>query len=691
MARAFAWLSSVVALSSVTSLAAAELDTVIVHGTRIGTSLETTATNGALGDKKLLDTPYAVTVVDADEISRRQVNSVAQLFINDPSISSASPAATTAWWGAQMRGMPVRNYYIDRIPLLLFYGGEFPLESVERVVALKGLAGFMFGFGTPGGALSYELKRPTHETVLNTALEYRNDSAFSVHVDAGGRLDDGDGAGYRINVAGEFGEAYTSADFDRKVGSVAFDYALSDNVKWFMSALHEDSTLKHEPLYFYFDSYPAHTALPAATYNYENLTVANSYYKTATTLGSTGLEWRIDDSWRASLTAGWSRKKHLANKMFAYLLDEAGNYEGYAYNFAALMENQFAQAIVQGDFATGVVRHEVVAGTSAERATTRWSEFYFSPDFTGNLYEPQTFRVTRDIDFTLAPVSEDQRQQSLFASDTVHVGEHWQAIVGLRYTQFESRDLDGDPTVASGYQTNELSPTYAVIFKPFAPMSIYASYVEALEPGSRVDAPYANLGEVLDATVSKQYEIGLKYEQTRTTLTAAVFRVERAAEIDEERDGARYLVQDGLTLYDGIEAMGHFSITPNLAVGLGATYLDARIDRVSEDHAELLGKRPASAAKWQAVASVDARVPQVAGLSAYANVRYFGDAYYEDQNLVRVSDRVLANAGIQYEMPGLGRRTVLTASINNLFNKKYWEVNTLGEARNGSLAVQVYW
>lgn len=97
MARAFAWLSSVVALSSVTSLAAAaELDTVIVHGTRIGTSLETTATNGALGDKKLLDTPYAVTVVDADEISRRQVNSVAQLFINDPSISSASPAATTA-------------------------------------------------------------------------------------------------------------------------------------------------------------------------------------------------------------------------------------------------------------------------------------------------------------------------------------------------------------------------------------------------------------------------------------------------------------------------------------------------------------------------------------------------------------------------------------------------------------------
>src|SRR5262245_16247152 len=82
-----------------------DLDTVIVNASRIGTSLEESASNGALGAKTLLDTPFSITVIDADEIAKRQVNSVAQLFVNDPSVVSNSPAATTAWWGTQIRGM----------------------------------------------------------------------------------------------------------------------------------------------------------------------------------------------------------------------------------------------------------------------------------------------------------------------------------------------------------------------------------------------------------------------------------------------------------------------------------------------------------------------------------------------------------------------------------------------------------
>lgn len=669
---------------------AAQIDTVVVQGTRIGTSLDESASNGALGSKALLDTPFSVTVVNANEIGRRQVNSVAQLFINDASIFSASPAGTTAWWGAQIRGLPARSYYIDEVPLLLFYGGEFPLEPIERVVALKGLAGFMHGFGAPGGAIAYETKRPTNDRFTSTTLEYRNDGVVSAHLDTSGRAGDADGLGYRINVAGEFGEAYTTADIDRRLGSVAVDYPLSPNLQWFANALHEDSTLEHEPIYFYFDQY-ASEPLPKPTYDYEKVSVRNSYYKADTTVGSTGLRWRIDDDWRAKFAIGANRKEHLSNKMFAYLLNANGDYDGYAYNFAGLMENHYAQAIVQGEASWAGVRHELVFGTEYQRATTRWSAFYFSPDFTGNLYEPQPFRVTRDIDFGLAPTSEDLRQKAVFASDTLHFGDRWQALVGLRYTDFTSKDRDGDAEVESGYETHALSPTYALIFKPIAQMSIYASYVESMEPGRRVDAPYANIGERLDATVSVQYELGIKYEHARASFTAAAFRVERAAEIDELRDGARYLVQDGLTLYDGIEAMGSVNVLDGLALGLSAIYLDAKIDRVSDDNTQLKGKKPAGSSQWQAVASIDYSVAHIAGLSAYANVRYFGDAYYEDLNLVEIPHRTLVNVGIQYRTQLAGRRTVFMASINNLLNKQYWEINTLGEGRNAALGMQVLW
>lgn len=669
-----------------------ELDTVIVNARRIGTSLEEVGDGGALGSRKLLDTPFSITVVNTEEIDRRQANSVAQIFINDPSIVSASPSGTTAWWGAMIRGLGVRNYYIDGVPLMMSYGGEFALEPVERVEALKGLTGFMYGFGTPGGVISYTTKKPTEETTAMTTVEYRNDSLLSGHLDTGGRVGDSHAFGYRVNVAGEFGEAYSAADVDRKLASIALDYRISSDLQWFANGLYEDSKLEHEPLYFYWDIYPG-GRLPRPTYDYENVIVGNSYYKARTLMGSTGLNWRISDSWKSSVTVGYNEKEHLSNKMFGYLLNEAGDYAGDAYNFAGLLKNYFSQALLQGNVTTGAIAHELVFGTGYQRTTGQWgNDWYWSNDFDGNIYERQTFVVTRDIDFSLAPLSDDERQKSVFASDTLHIGDHWQAMVGARYTDYERVDHDQDPAVDSGYDTDEISPTLALIFKPMPYVSIYGSYVEALEAGTRVDVPYANAGDILGATVSKQYELGAKYERARLSFSTAAFRIERVAQIDQFRDdGLRYLTQDGSTLYDGIEAVSSFNVTPNLTMGLGAIHLDARIDKVSEENASLRGNRPAGASEWQVVANTDYRIPQIVGLSVFANVRYFGDAYYEDPNVVLLPDRTLVNTGFQYQGQLGGRRAVITGSINNLFNKKYWDLNTLGEGTNGALSLQVYW
>jgi iron complex outermembrane receptor protein len=365
-------------------------------------------------------------------------------------------------------------------------------------------------------------------------------------------------------------------------------------------------------------------------------------------------------------------------------LNEAGDYEGYAYNFAGLLKNYFGQALIQGAANTGAIRHELVFGTEYQRNTTAWSnDFRWAHDFDGNIYEPQTFLVTRDLDFSLEPVSQDERQTALFVSDTLHLGDRWQALLGARYTDYEAVD--------TGYEIDEVTPTVALIFKPATYVSIYGSYVEALEGGTRVDPPYANAGELLGATVSEQFEVGAKYEHARMRFTAAAFRVERAAQIDSFRDGERYLTQDGLTLYDGIEAMGSFDVTSDLTVGFGATFLDPQVDKVSEENASLEGNRPAGASKRQLVANADYQLPQIAGLSVFGTVRYLGDFYYEDANLVLLPDRTIVSTGFQYQTQLAGRRAVITGSINNLFNEKYWDRNTLGEGINGALGLQVYW
>jgi len=670
---------------------ASEIQTVVVKGKKVDKGQNETATNGALGEKSLLDTPFSVTVVDAADISKRQANSVGQIFVNDPSVFSSSPSGTTDWWGTQIRGMGVRNTYVDGNPMLLYWGGEFPLEAVESVEALKGLTGFMYGFGAPGGVLSYTTKTPTDTPLLSTDVGYRNDSVFYAHVDAGGRLGEDQKFGYRINVAGEKGDAYNGAGVNRTFASAALDYHITSDVIWFGSALYQDSKLEHEPFMFYWDGYPD-GVLPEASDDYENVSIANSYYKTKTLMATTGLKWQISDNWKASLTTGYTQKDHYSNKMFATMLNQAGDYTGSAYNFAGLLKNYTTQALLQGKVSTGSIQHDLVFGAFYQKTTDQWSnEFYWSDDFAGNIHEKQTFLVTRDIDYSLAPVSGDEQQTAAFASDTLHFNDKWQAIIGARYTYYDLEDLDGDPTVSSGYSTDALTPTVALIYKPNSAVAIYGSYIESMEAGTRVDVPYANIGEILDATISKQYEVGLKLELPRYSLTTAAFRVERAAQIDQFRDGLRYLTQDGMTLYQGLEAIGSYSVSDNLRIGLGATYLDPTIEDVSEDNAAIRGNIPAGASKWQVAGNADYDVPSVKGLSLHGSVRYYGDTYYDDLNTVLIPHHTLANIGFQYQTEMYGHAVTFTGNINNVFNKLYWDLNGFGEARNGALSVKVNW
>jgi iron complex outermembrane recepter protein len=657
--------------------------------------LDKDAATGALGNKPVLDTPFSVTVVDSNEMLERGAKSVGQIFFNDASVYTPTPSSSTDWWGTQIRGLGVRNSYIDDIPVLLYWGGDFPTEVVESVTALKGLSGFMYGFGEPGGALSYKLKRPTATPETSVTAGYRNPRLFSAHVDTsqvfGGDL------GVRANLATEQGTAYNAGEINRVVASLAVDKRFSASLKWQSTFVYEDSKTTAEPLQFYFDAYDvagSNGQLPKVTYKYGDINVDNSYYKTRTLLASTGLEWRIDDAWNLKYQVGFSRKDHQSNKAFANLLNQAGDYGGAMYNFAGQLDTLFTQAILQGTVSWGGMKHELVGGIGLQRSRDKWaSDFYWSPDFSGNIHVTQPFLVTRTPDFSLLPVSADTAQTYAFFSDTIHVNEHWQVIAGLRYTNLNTKDLDNDPAVDSGYKIHKATPTLAVIYKPDAQTSVYASYVEGLEPGTRVSALYANAGELLGATVSRQAEIGVKHQSGSVEYTAALFRIARANQMDVLKGTDRYLTQDGLVVYRGAELSAAYQSTNDLNLGLSAIYLDAFIDRVSADNAAFQGNTPANASRWQAVANVQYRVPSFAGLKLQAGLRYFGPTYTSDDNQLSVPGRTVANAGLSYDFKWQGQELSLFGNVNNLFNRKYWasggwSAGNVGEARNVSLALR---
>lgn len=643
---------------------------------------------GALGNKAVLDTPFSITVISSDEILERGAKSIGQIFVNDASVYAPTPSSSTDWWGTQIRGLPVHNFYIDDVPMLLYWGGDFPTEAAESVTALKGLTGFMYGFGEPGGAISYKIKRPTAtpETMVN--LGYRNPSLVSVHVDTSHNI--GDEFALRANLATEQGTAYNESEIDRTLASLALDKHFGESVTWFANVVYEKNKIEGEPLQFYFSDYDVEGSggkLPDVTYEYDDFNIDNSYYDTETLFASTGVDWELNDSWMLKYKLGFSRKEHLSNKSFADLLNIEGDYKGYAYNFAGKLDNLFNQIMLQGEITTGALKHEMVGGIGQQKNEERWgTEWYWENDFNGNLYEEQSFRITRTPDFTLEPKpSYKTTQDYAFISDTIHFNEHWQTIIGLRFTDYEIETSD--------YSTKETSPTLALIYKPNEQTSVYASYVEGMEPGSRVGATYANAGEVLNATVSTQYEVGVKHVSNKFSYAAALFSIERANQMEVMRESELpYLTQDGLETYEGIEFSTSYQFTDNVNLGLGAVYLDGTIENVSAENAELEGNDPSYASDWQIVTNIEYLVTGIEGLKLHGNARYFGESYTGSDNSLILPSRTLVNAGASYEFTSWNRLWTVNANVYNLLNKKYWagsgwSSGNMGEGRNFTLGL----
>src|SRR5471032_290266 len=152
-------------------------------------SLRRVTANGALGSTSEIDTPFSLKTVDAQDIRERQASSIDEVLAGDSSVRQTSGAVAGVVSYVSVRGLlldQVNGYKVDGLNYI--NRAELPLEMVEQVQALKGLSGFMYGFGSPGGVVNYQLKRPTDAPVLDFGARYKSDGVFSESVDNGGRF-----------------------------------------------------------------------------------------------------------------------------------------------------------------------------------------------------------------------------------------------------------------------------------------------------------------------------------------------------------------------------------------------------------------------------------------------------------------------------------------------------------------------
>ncbi|MFL9925156.1 TonB-dependent receptor [Herbaspirillum lusitanum] len=645
--------------------------TVVASAASEGSGLKRVAASGALGSRSVLDTPFSISVVDREDIQDRQVTNVEQAFRFDPTVTSASGEYGRGS-SLLVRGLGIdatNGFKMDGLAIPGWGNDLLPMEMFERIELLKGLSGFMYGFGSPGGIMNYVQKRPTDENTFSVDVGYKSNSLLSEHVDVGGRAGDDKRLGYRINLVHEQGGTYfKGGELIRDAASLALDLKLTN-----------DLTLTFDTLYakrkslgnaFWGMSLASGLALPATIDPSTRQQPEGAYFNNENIMVTTGLQWRLNEDWKSSFSYRYARE----DVDYVYgninILNAAGDTSTsmsagiYGFQFQQL------QAMLEGQVNTGAVKHQLVFGASRQEYQSLSDRSGVSLALgSGNMYRDTTLRTTLNNDTHTQYRSAEIIQNALFASDTLSFGENWSLIAGLRYTKFDQIGLNTSGVTTTRYKRNPLTPTIALMFKPAPDTTFYGSYVEALERGGTAPLTAANANEILGPMKSKQVELGVKTERETWSTSAALFRVQRTAEFT---NSANYYVQDGETRYQGFDLSGRYDLNKDLSLNGGVMWLDAKYQNSSST---LQGKRVVGAPRFQATAAVRYRVAALPGLSLNAGGRYVGSSKLSTDNTLDLPSYYSFDTGAVYRTRLGGKDVTFNAQIQNLTNHRYWVYN----------------
>ncbi|MFA9217457.1 MAG: TonB-dependent siderophore receptor [Sphingomonadaceae bacterium] len=664
------------------------LSKVVIKATVEKKKLGDNVSGGALGRRSELDTPFSTKAVSSDEIEDRLATSISEVLKYDASVTAISPPISTHPATIQMRGLrldDLNGYKIDGLANIN-RGTEMPLEMFESVEVLKGLSGFMYGFGSPGGIVNYVSKRPTTERSFSAALGYQQGGAIKEHIDTGGRLGEEGSFGYRLNLLHEDGNlAAESGSIKRSAAGLNLDWRLNRDLALSYDTIYQRRRTVGGTDVVISPSY----ALPRTIDGESKLNSIGAGSDVEYTLSTTGIEYRLAPEWTVNASYRVSDSTRVYKKDQYYITSDKGDYkdrvtsELHGYHFDQV------QASVSGTFSTGTVQHELVAGLMSQNLVSTSSvvtpKTYLG---TGNLYAPTIINVY-GINYSGGTyVDERTRQDAAFASDTVKLSADWSLLAGVRYTQFKETAYTTKATVAAAYPANKTTPTIALMYKPAASTTVYGSYVEALEQAASAPTSAANANQTFAPLKSKQSEVGIKTERSFWNASAALFRIERGAQYT---NAANVFVADGQTRYQGLEFNTVVQAAKNLSVEGGIMLLDATLQDAAVGYS---GKRAVAAPRRQASVQTTWRPDALPGLALHAGSQYLGELSMDAANVHALSGVTLFDAGLNYRSRIAGKMVSLRANISNLANRQYWTIYqenylNVGAPRTASLNVRV--
>ena len=674
--------------------------TVVVHGEVKDDYLSDAGTAGSLDNTPIRETPLSVTDVTSAVMSDQVSRVLSDVVKNDASVGE--DYAPVGYYGDfEIRGFPIDLATGMQINGMTIAGEQdVPLENKQRVEIVKGIAGLESGVASAGGVIDYATKEPFagQRPSFDLATDHRRSSYGSTEFPVPGFHGN---SGLLITAAGENIHTYVEgANGWRGMGAANGRWQLSADTQLTTDFEYQHKVERSEAGYQLLGG----TAVPTPVYpsvmlGFQPWSKPNTF---DTFNAGARLERRLAANWNLRFGGSYSHSLIDDNVIWPYgpALDADGNslcpdspyyffcpdgsYEIYDYRSPGeLRIDALGEALLQGHFTTGKFSHDIVIGGSLfHRSVDLSPSIVYIPLGVENLYQPNVPYAPESPYQQAGPstLADFNHQGSAIVQERAHLPGNVVLQAGGRFVQVTDFNYTGPRTL--------WLPQYGATYSPLRDLTLYGNYGALLSLGPQAPWWVDNSSLFLTPFMTRQSEIGAKYEHT-ILLTAALFRMRQPffyPRIIQAADsfcptnlmtggdvipGDQCFESEGHETHDGIELNAQGKAANWIQLSASATAMRAISNSTGTPTFD--NQQVINVPRFHTALFADVLVPHARGLHLMPGWSYTSRKEATRDDLVSVRGYNLFNLGARYSPGGEAGRVTLHIYADNILDKRFWK------------------
>ncbi|MDF3241477.1 TonB-dependent receptor [Pseudomonas veronii] len=623
---------------------------------------------GLLGSRDFMDTPFSMTTYTQAAVKNQQARTLGDLIASDPSVRATNPA------GGRYEQFTIRGFSLFNSDVA--YNGLYgvlptytiDMEMADRVDIVKGPSQLINGIsprGSVGGGINVVPKRATDKDITSFTGTWASDSQAGGAVDVGRRFGEDNKFGLRFNGVKQAGDTeWDHQRVDREMAVLGLDFRgerlrLSSDI----GHTERDTNAPQERV-------QVAAAAPVPSANDVRRNYAQSWSKASTndTFGTLNAEFDLSDNLMLYGGVGARKSNHDFLRHAVSVSNSAGDFSVQPRDFSRDENVRTATAGVRSGFHTGPVSHEVnLAASYFYMEFTNGGARYAAPP--SNLYNPVQTPTPSTAIRQDAQVYTENKFSGVALSDTLgFFDDRLLLTLGARWQRVKVDDWTNNVKGDTAYDEEKISPSGGILFKATDALSLYANYLEGLSQGKVAPSTSVNEDEIFPPFISRQVEVGAKYDAGAFAVTAAVFRIKQPAY--ETNGTSRVFGPNGKRQNDGVELSLFGEPLKGLRLLGGVMYIDSELTHTTNGTFD--GNRAPATPKYNVNLGAEWDVPRLEGLTLTTRGIYSSSQYLDQANAKEIGAWNRIDVGARYAFKVDDKHITLRANVENVADKRYW-------------------